>query len=512
MPESVNRRAFMTVVGAGAAGAAALNGAEVAGLAPRTVISPAHAQAKLGRLAEIYKEFGDYIFVAPTKLGGGAYALDLGTGKTRSWISYNNYGDRSPISHHLAAFPSPDPYKGFEFINNTQGGKNLFLYGIPTKIKNPDPGFKIYRVKYDGTKMNLVEDVAQTTGIGLGVHVTVAPEATSFAVGDGQKDVCAIFDRASSKVLAAYFFDWEPSVKNLKEAWTRDGTLTIKRIHPDSRTGKYDLQGAKGIKIDWELVPGGELYIEEGKVTGKRPLNVCALDGVVFDPRGRWAATSLRTLGLAVVHDRQKDYQPVAALHSPKGGDQVEVVAAGTETGRVKMDRVLSPAHQVEFSPTGESVVFMNGVRQNTVAVFDSTPPDPTKRRKRTFVEHPDWGGLYPQPFHMVFAPDANKFSMTLHWPSPTRRGAVAVIDTGSGKILKQIDVGPDIHTVAATYDGKYVVGAFSGFQTTESGLFILDARTDELVGYLPSPGGHHDCVIVPRTNADLRYTRRTTT
>ncbi len=45
-----------------------------------------------------------------------------------------------------------------------------------------------------------------------------------------------------------------------------------------------------------------------------------------------------------------------------------------------------------------------------------------------------------------------------------------------------------------------------------KSGLFILDARTDELVGYLPSPGGHHDLVIIPRTNADLRYSRCTTT
>ena len=35
--------------------------------------------------------------------------------------------------------------------------------------------------------MDLVEDVGETTGIGLGVHVTIAPEATSFAVGDGRR-------------------------------------------------------------------------------------------------------------------------------------------------------------------------------------------------------------------------------------------------------------------------------------------------------------------------------------
>lgn len=175
------------------------------------------------------------------------------------------------------------------------------------------------------------------------------------------------------------------------------------------------------------------------------------------------------------------------------------------------MDRVLSPAHEVGFSPTGESFVFMNGVRQNTAAVFDSGPADPTKWRKRTFVEHPDWSGLYPQPFHMVFGPGAEKFYMTLYWPTHRPRGIVAVVDTATWKVVKQIEVGSDIHTLAATYDGKYIVGVFSGHQTTESGLFILDARTDELVGYLPSPGGHHDCVIIPRTNADLRYSRSTT-
>ena len=205
----VNRRDFIRLAGAATAGAAALKGAEVAGLQPLTVTPRAHAAAKAGRLGEIFKEFGNYILLVPTKFGGGTYALDLGSGKTLAWISYWNYGDTNPISHHLAAFPSPDPYKGFEFINDTQGGKNLFIYGIPTKVKDPGEGFKIYRVKYDGTKMNLVEDVSETTGLGLGVHVTVSPEATTFAVADGQKDIMAIFDRATSKVLAAYFFDWE---------------------------------------------------------------------------------------------------------------------------------------------------------------------------------------------------------------------------------------------------------------------------------------------------------------
>jgi hypothetical protein len=511
MRTSLTRRRFLVgTAAAGAAGPAAVTGLALSG------VGPAHAQTRRtpapGKLGQVYQEIGNYILLAPTKFMGGVYALDLGSGKTLAWLAPWNYGDTNPIMHHLAAFPAPDPYKEFEFIVNTQGGKNLFIYGIPTKVKEPGEGFRIYRIRYDGTKLNLVEDVAETTGLGLGVHVTIAPDAKSFAVADGQKDVAAIVDRATSKVLAALAFDWQPRVKTLKEAWTGGGTLTVKKIHPDPKTGKFDLQGTKGIKIDWELVPGGELFIEDGKVPGQRPTSVVGLDAVVFDPRGQWAVASLRTVGLGVVLDRQKDYAPVAVLAAPKGApDQVPVAAVGKETWKAELDRVLTPAHQAGFSPTGEHFVFMNGVRQNNVAVFDSKEADPARWQKKAFVEHPEWRGAYPNAFHMVFTPDAKKLYVTLWWPAPTPNG-VAVIDAVSWKVLKTIDVGPDMHTLSVTYDGKHMVGVFSGYQKTESGIFILDARSDEPVGYLPSPGGHHDSVIVPRTLEELRVSRSTTT
>ena len=57
-------------------------------------------------------------------------------------IWYWNYGDFNPISHHLCAFPSADPYHSFEFVNSTQGGKNSLIYGIPTRITDPEPGLQ----------------------------------------------------------------------------------------------------------------------------------------------------------------------------------------------------------------------------------------------------------------------------------------------------------------------------------------------------------------------------------
>ena len=101
---------------------------------------------------------GDYVYLTPTKLGGGAHAQDLQSGKTLAWIEYWNYGDSCPIAHHLAAYPSSDPRKGFEFVNSTQGGDNVLIYSLPTEIKSrlaqPDlgPGRSSHALHYDGSK------------------------------------------------------------------------------------------------------------------------------------------------------------------------------------------------------------------------------------------------------------------------------------------------------------------------------------------------------------------------
>ena len=125
------------------------------------------------------RRFGDWVLLMPTKMGGGTYAVNLNTGRALAWVSYWNYGDYNPISHHLCAFPSADPAKGFEWINSTQGGKNSLIYGIPTHIEAPDEGFNIYRVRYDGAQMEVLENVSETTGMGLGVHVTIDPQRRS---------------------------------------------------------------------------------------------------------------------------------------------------------------------------------------------------------------------------------------------------------------------------------------------------------------------------------------------
>jgi thiocyanate desulfurase len=458
---------------------------------------------------------GNWVALLPTKMGGGTYAIDLNSNRVLGSIWYWNYGDYNPISHHLCAFPSADPIHGFEFVNSTQGGQNSLIYGMPTAVTAEDapPGTNIYRVRFDGTQMQLIENVSESTGLGLGVHVTVNPkDAQSYFVTDGQKDIAACFDRTTSKVKAALKFDWTPNVPQLREAWTKGGTLTIAKIHPDPNTGRYDYRGTKGNKIDWEMVPMGELFVEEGSLPGAAPLTLTGADGTIWHPEGRWAATVVRLCGGICILDPEKGFEPVAFLQFNKDSqDQYPVIAAGRDTWTVTFDKINSPGHEIGFSPDGKFLVMMNNLRENNCSVFSCADADPRQWRKVAHVEDPLWRGKYPNPFHMVFSMDSSKLYLSILHPSPAFSG-IMVVYTKTWTMLKEIQgIGPDLQTPAITYDGKYVLTPFSGFQRQSSGIAVIDTSTDTLIGILPSNGGHHDCVIIPTRLEHMKHTRSCT-
>ena len=461
------------------------------------------------------QSLGNWIALLPTKMGGGTYAIDLNSNRVLGSIWYWNYGDYNPISHHLCAFPSADPYHGFEFVNSTQGGQNSLIYGMPTNVtaETAPPGTNIYRVRYDGTQMQLIENVSETTGLGLGVHVTINPkDAQSYFVTDGQKDIAACFDRTTSRVKAALKFDWTPNVAELRRAWIDGGTLTIKKIYPDSQTGRYDYKGTKGNKIDWEMVPMGELFVEEGSLPGDDPLSLTGADGTIWHPEGRWAATVVRLCGGIAILDPERNFEPVAFLQFNKDSQaQYPVEPVDKDTWKVVFDKIHSPGHEIGFSPDGKFLVMMNNLRENNCSVFSCTDPDPRNWRKIAHVEDPLWRGKYPNPFHMVFSMDSSKLYLSILHPSPAFSG-IMVVDTKTWTIVKEIQgIGPDLQTPAITYDGKYVLTPFSGFQRQQSGIAVIDTSSDTLIGMLPSNGGHHDCVIIPTRMEHMKHTRSCT-
>jgi thiocyanate desulfurase len=472
----------------------------------------------------VAENLGRYIYLTPQKLGGGTHAVDLQTNKTLAWISYWNYGDTCPISHHLAAYPpdSGDPYKGFEFVNSTQGGDNVLMYGIPTPIKKYGvldrfgQGNHIYRVQYDGKsgQMELLEDISDTTGIGLGVHTVIYPDGKGFACADGQKDVAAFFTRArgneKTKVEMAFRADWIPNAPNLGDTWLKGGTLRLTRLEQPKETGKYELQGTQGNKIDWEMAPMAELLVERGQIPGSSPRTLTGLDNAVHDTTGRWTAMVNRMCGASIIVDRN-NWEPVCCLYACGSGESnlpIKKVFTNPDTWEVKFEEVANPVHEAGFNPSGSEYVIMNNLRANNAAVFDVSDADPRKWKRKLNVTDPEWKGLYPSPFHVAFSKDGSKCFFSVLHPKPGKSDVV-VCDTKTWKIIKKFkSVGVDCQTMHITYDGKYVLQIFSGFQRMEAGAFVFRQDTLEKVGYMPNFGGHHDCVVVPSTVEELKWSR----
>ncbi len=478
------------------------------------------------RYKQSTEEFGDYLYLTPQKLGGGTHVVDFKQGITLASISYWNYGDSCPISHHLSAYPSSNPRKGFEFVNSTQGGKNVTMYSIPTEIEERGlldtwgQGNHIYRVEFDGSKMELKEDIAKTTGIGLGVHITIFPDANGFAAADGQKDVCAFFDRVSgdnkTSVLKAFRADWigNESDRNLKDNWRKGGKLRIVQLNKAPETGKYDLQGTKGNKIDWEMAPMAENLVSTDGIPGAGKKSLTGLDAVVHHPGNKYSALIIRMLSCAVIVDRET-WEPVACLHNPEGSpDNLKVTKLheNPNTWEIEFDDVKCVGHEAGFSPDGKFFTMMNNIEQNNMAVYDTSDPDPRKWNRITFVKDPEWVGDFPSPFHLCFSMDGSKMFVSVMHEKPAKSGC-CVVDTKTWKIIKKFkNIGVDCQTMAVSYDGKYVFQIFSGFQRQESGAFVF-TQDDSLraLGYLPNFGGHHDCVIIPTKKEHMKNSRCTT-
>jgi thiocyanate desulfurase len=137
-------------------------------------------------------------------------------------------------------------------------------------------------------------------------------------------------------VKAALKFDWRANSKDLARAWQDGGTLKITKIHPDPATGKYDYLGTKGQKIEWEMVPMGELFVEEGTLPGDDPFALSGADGTIWYLTGRWAATVVRLCGGIAILDAEHNFDPVTFVQFNKDSqDHYEVVSEASAASKI---------------------------------------------------------------------------------------------------------------------------------------------------------------------------------
>ncbi|RRQ24133.1 hypothetical protein D5687_03340 [Guyparkeria sp. SCN-R1] len=489
---SMNRRQFLR--GTLATGAAGVAGHMGLGLGASPAFGAVH-DARGEGTHELFKKFKGNVVLLPGKYSGTVSALDLSAPETLAWYNYGLDGMDMPIPHHIAAMPSADPYKSFDFYQTMQPP------GAPYVNENSpewrDRGdFKMYKMRYDGSgqqnRISVVSDVSEATGMGLGVHVSigVGQNANKYvAYADGQKDMVLITDLGDDpKIVKAFKCDYDPVSRQLH----------VSHIFPDSSTGKFDLLGRKGMKTSHEAMLGEELM----------PADPTAVfvDAWTWHPELPLGAILIRRLGCCVIVNTET-WEPVALLSTAKGSpDTFPEVKQKGSTWTYSVPSVLTPLHEAGFTPSGEYFLACNNVLQNNIAVFRSTDPDPLKWKKEAFVE--GFGRKY-LPLHMGNVPDSRWVFFTI-WARKPNNGYICKVDPKTWKVVAQWDTGPDPHTCDCTVDGKYITTVYSGHQAGQSGLVVINADTDEIVARLPSPAGHHDHVVVPESWEGLKSSRST--
>ncbi|MFA7388194.1 MAG: twin-arginine translocation signal domain-containing protein, partial [Thiohalobacteraceae bacterium] len=235
---TISRRKFMK--GAMAASVAGAAG----GLGMRGASAAVH-DASGERQHDLFKDFKGNVILLPGKYSGSVSALDLSVPETLAWYNYGLLGIDMPIPHHIAAMPSSDPYKSFDFYQTMQPPAAPYVNENSPEWR--DRGrFGMWKMRYDGSgaqnSISMVADIGALTGMDLGVHVSigVGPNANKYvAFADGQKDLVLITDVSDNpKVVKAFRVDYDPVARQ----------VNISHVFPDSSTGKFDLVNRKGMK------------------------------------------------------------------------------------------------------------------------------------------------------------------------------------------------------------------------------------------------------------------------
>lgn len=474
--------------------AAGMVGATGGVIKPEDAFAARHNPAGEGQ-AELFKKFEGNVVLLPGKYSGEVQALDLAVPETLAWYTYGLAGVNMPIPHHIAAMPSADPYKGFDFYQTMQ--PPMAPYVNENSPEWRDRGdFKMFKLRYDGSgkqnSIHVVSDIAATTGMALGVHVSigVGENANRYvAFADGQKDMVMITTIDDNpKIVKALRVDYDPIARQ----------VNVSHVFPDPTTGRFDYEGRKGVKTTHEAMLGEELM----------PADPTAVfvDAFTWHPFLPYGAVLVRRLGCCAIIDT-RSWECVAMLSTAKGApDNFPLVKQSGYTWTFSVPSVLTPLHEAGFLTSGEYFLSCNNVLQNNIAVYRATDPNPLKWKKEAFVE--GFGNKY-LPLHMGNVPDSRWAFFTL-WARKPNNGYICKVDPKTWKVVAKWDTGPDPHTCDCSVDGKYITTVYSGNQGGQSGLVVINADTDKIEARLPSPAGHHDHVVVPRDWEGLKASRST--
>lgn len=445
--------------------------------------------------AEIFKKFEGNVILLPGKYSGNVSAFDLAVPESLAFFPYSLTGMEMAIPHHIAAMPSADPYKTFDFYQTFQPPASPYVNENSPEWRNRGD-FRMLKMRYHGegkqNHFSVVNDISATTGMALGVHVSigVGENANKYvAFADGQKDMVLITTVDDNpKIVKAMRVDYDPVARQ----------VNISHVFPDSSTGKFDYQGRKGMKTSHEAMLGEELM----------PADPTAVfvDAFTWHPTLPLGAILIRRLGCCAIVDT-RTWEVLALLSTAKGApDNFPLTKQQGYTWTFSVPSVLTPLHEAGFLPSGEYFLACNNVLQNNIAVYRCTDPNPLKWKKEAFVE--GFGTKY-LPLHMGNVPDSRWAFFTI-WARKPNNGYICKVDPKTWQVVAKWDTGPDPHTCDCTVDGKYMTTVYSGNQAGQTGLVVINCDTDKIEARLPSPAGHHDHVVVPHDWEGMKASRST--
>lgn len=445
--------------------------------------------------AEVFKKFEGNVILLPGKYAGNVSAFDLAVPESLAFFPYSLTGMEMAIPHHIAAMPSADPYKTFDFYQTFQPPASPYVNENSPEWRNRGD-FRMLKMRYHGdgkqNHFSVVNDISATTGMALGVHVSigVGENANKYvAFADGQKDMVLITTIDDNpKIVKAMRVDYDPVARQ----------VNISHVFPDASTGKFDFQGRKGMKTSHEAMLGEELM----------PADPTAVfvDAFTWHPTLPLGAILIRRLGCCAIVDT-RTWEVLALLSTAKGApDNFPLTKQQGYTWTFSVPSVLTPLHEAGFIPSGEFFLACNNVLQNNIAVYRSTDPNPLKWKKEAFVE--GFGTKY-LPLHMGNVPDSRWAFFTI-WARKPNNGYICKVDPKTWQVVAKWDTGPDPHTCDCTVDGKYMTTVYSGNQAGQTGLVVINCDTDKIEARLPSPAGHHDHVVVPKDWEGMKASRST--
>lgn len=168
--------------------------------------------------------------------------------------------------------------------------------------------------------------------------------------------------------------------------------------------------------------------------------------------------------------------------HAPQssGRSRWRFTLGGTVLPLVLLVATLAQTAQTAPAPLMASAgnapkIYVGLFKDNAVAVLDSGT-----RRVLSTIPVP------PGPHGLVVTPDGRKAYVTSDGAS-----TVSVIDTATDRVVRSIEVGPIPHGLAVTPDGRLIlVSVFGANQAV-----IIDTARDQIVGRVPVPQPHNSAI-----------------